>query len=196
MHLNSLMTFSKGQFVNTLYKVLLFWNCIFFLFILLNLLMRLDILNQFATESHMFYFCYTVCSESCCALIKGVGSDAHERRYRSEPVLYCSLSAQRLSERTVQCTVLFHDNITYWIGKHANLIRSTSTNICLKNVMWSVHCSYNYSFIVLCIGPFLSCWMIFSTCPHYTIHMSVTFICCISLGICVKILVPSNHFTC
>jgi hypothetical protein len=44
-----------------------------------------------------------MCSESRCALIKAVGSDVHERRYRPEPLPYRSLSAQRLSERTVYC---------------------------------------------------------------------------------------------
>jgi hypothetical protein len=34
-------------------------------------------------------------------LIKGVGSDVHERRYRPETVPYRSVSAQRLSELTV-----------------------------------------------------------------------------------------------
>jgi hypothetical protein len=67
--LTSVMTFIKGyfcssvyegevhrpNFVKTLYKVLLFWNLYIFLFILLYLLMRLGILSQFATETHMFY---------------------------------------------------------------------------------------------------------------------------------------------
>jgi hypothetical protein len=34
-------------------------------------------------------------------LTKGVGNDIHERLYRPEPVPYRSLSAQRLSGRTV-----------------------------------------------------------------------------------------------
>jgi hypothetical protein len=31
--------------------------------------------------------CYTVCSKIRCALIKGFGSDVHERRYSAEPNL-------------------------------------------------------------------------------------------------------------
>jgi hypothetical protein len=48
----------------------------------------------------VYNICYTVRSESRSALTKGVGSDVHERLYVSR-FTPRSLSAQRLSERTV-----------------------------------------------------------------------------------------------
>jgi hypothetical protein len=48
--------------------------------------------------------CYTVFSGSRCAIINGVESDLSEHRYKSDPLPYRSLTAQRLSERTVLCT--------------------------------------------------------------------------------------------
>jgi hypothetical protein len=41
---------------------------------------------HFSYTVHL-YLSYTMSSESRCALIEGVGSDVHERRYRPEPNL-------------------------------------------------------------------------------------------------------------
>jgi hypothetical protein len=43
-------------------------------------------------------------SESRFAVIKGVGSDVHKRRYRHCTSTYRSLSAQQLSDRSVDLT--------------------------------------------------------------------------------------------